>query len=74
MYMIGETLSLEEKYAILCFFDSLFRYNPRWECVVEEIKNSFSHFFDLKIGNEVLINWESIPESPLITLTNPEYR
>ena len=45
-----------------------------WECVIEEIKKGFSHFFDLKIENEMLVNWESIPESPLITLTNPEYR
>lgn len=41
---------------------------------MEEIKTSFSHFFDLQIENENLISWESIPESPLMTLTKPKYR
>ena len=63
-----------EKYAIICFLDSLFTYDSSWECVVEEIKSKFSHFFDLKIDNENLISWENIPESPLMTFTNPKYR
>ena len=69
-----ETLSKFEKYAIICFLDSLFAYDSSWECVVEEIKSKFSHFFDLKIKNENSISWESIPESPLMTFTNTEYR
>ena len=48
----GENLSLFEKYAILGFLDSLYTYNPRWECIVEEIKTKFSNFFDFKIENE----------------------
>ena len=71
----GESLSLFEKYAILCFLDYLFEYNQMWVSVVEEIKIKFSHFFYLKIENEKnSINWESIPESPLMTFNNPRYR
>ena len=61
----------------MCFFDFLFecfKLNPRWVCIIEEIKAKFSQYFDLKIDNENLINWEIIPESPLMTSTNPEYR
>ena len=65
---------MQEKYAIICFLESLFTYDSRWESVVEEVKTSFSHFFDLKIGNENLLSWESIPESPLMTFDIPEYR
>ena len=63
-----------EKYAIISFLDSLFCQDSKWDCIVEEIKTNFSHFFDLKIENENVINWESILESPMMTLTNPEYR
>ena len=57
-------LSINEKYAIICFLESLYTYDSRWECVLKEIKAKFSHLFDLKVDNEILLSWESIPHNP----------
>ena len=63
----SKTLSMCEKYAIICFFDSFYVYDSQWECLYKEIRTTFSHFFDLKLESDVLINWKSIPKIPLIT-------